>query len=211
MKKKEKILRGKIMTMDQKATFPPQKTEERSQVLQETKEQEELGLSELSERSLVYHYKFSDLITETSVRDLINNLHQHDVVVLRFSTPGGDFDACRQLIDYLNQRNGEIFVVFDFILFSCGFLTLLGILDCEYTFDEMAFECAMVHKVDVTLPTQREVSQTKLRKRNVVKLNKYLRKELKELGMSSKQLKKFDKGKDVVLKKKHLKKLNIWK
>lgn len=157
----------------------------------------------------MYYYRFSEDITDNSVQKLIDDTIMYEYVTLHFSTSGGEYTGILMLIDYLNLRKDSIFIVFDNILFSAGFILLTRIKN-DYTFSE-SFEAAIFHKIDALMHSFRDDGYTKERKKIISKNNQRLLQSVSHLPFNKKQLKIFSKGKNVILYKKDLIKLGLWK
>jgi ATP-dependent protease ClpP protease subunit len=158
---------------------------------------------------MMFYQKFDNDITASSVQELIDRTCDRPFVTIHFSTNGGEYSSILMLIDYINSRKGSIFVVFDYVALSAGFL-LLTKLKCEYTFNE-SFEKALIHKLDAMALTQRSNKFSKKRKKLLVKMNKKLLDTLIKLGISKKEQKRFEKGRDLVFYKEDLKRMGLWK
>lgn len=158
---------------------------------------------------MMFYQKFDAEISAKSVQELIDKIHDQPFVTLHFSTNGGEYSSILMLVDYLNSRKDTVFVVFDYVILSAGFL-LLAKLKCNYTFNE-SFEKALMHKVDAATFTQRKEKGEERRGKLLSNINNNILKMLIKLGITEKQQEKFKKGGDLNFYKKDLKRMGLWK
>lgn len=154
------------------------------------------------------HLYFNDDITIESVNNLVEKLEGKEDIDLWFSTYGGDCDSMDFLIDHLNSLGEKIVITLTDCLVSAGTKLLT---DYKGRLKTNDLDFILFHKFDrehYTLRTQTPISYKQLRKQDL-KGNKIFAKKLKKLGLTKEQLKIFKSGKDLVLYKKDIKKLNL--
>ena len=143
-------------------------------------------------------YIFDDEINLESVSALLEKLD--DLSVLYFSSNGGEHSYMKILIDALNRKEGLEVFLFEFIG-SAGtyFLT-----DFKGKLNISMANIILFHKIDVvTFQLRKDLANNKAYLKDLEKENKIYRAKIKKL-LTKKQLKKFDKGEDVVVYKKQI-------
>lgn len=143
-------------------------------------------------------YIFEEDITLESINGLLEKLDQIDV--LYFSSTGGTVSYMKVLIDALNKREDIEVHLFDSIC-SCAtfFLT-----DYKGKLNTDRMEVVLFHKIDIqTYQLRKTVFNDKQYLEDLKEDNKEYRAKIKKF-LTKKQLKKFDKGKDVVVYKKQI-------
>src|SRR5690606_12257140 len=143
-----------------------------------------------------------------SVQELIDKIGDKEYVKLYFSTPGGYTRANSSFIDFLNNRKDNIEIIFTNTVESCGTILLASFKGKIHLSEDL--DTLLFHKVDRQLYGQRKDSFDNKELRKMDKeYNKNLSEKFKELGLNDKEIKKFNRGEDVVLYKKDFHRLNI--
>jgi hypothetical protein len=146
-------------------------------------------------------YYFNDDINIETVNNLVEKLQGYEgKIELYFSTYGGEIPSMRFLIKFLNSLGDRITVTLTDIVMSAGTLLLL-----DYTgklkIDYENVNCILFHFIDregYSLRSGGTVSE-KVLVSQVVEMNKVLAEKIKNKGLlTDKQLKQFNKGRDVV-------------
>lgn len=154
------------------------------------------------------HYYFDDKIEKDNINNLIEKIDVDEEVHLFFSTDGGHYNVMMYLIDFLNRKD-NITVHLTEIVQSAGCFLLTdynGKLVIEDGVDYFMF-----HAVDMQRYTLRKdgyINEDILVKQIEV-VNKNFAKKLKQKGiLTDKQIKQFNKGRDVIVYAEQIKK---WK
>lgn len=158
---------------------------------------------------------FDDEINKDSVNDLISQLERYeksedDVFDLWFATKGGYLFAMDMLIAYLNKHREGIHVhIFD-ELHSCGYKILTDFLGKK----TVHYENQMIwvwHNIDQMMYMQRKSDGIKPSKQQegLKELNTVFYNKLLILGVTKKQIKKLENGRDIILYPKNILKLKI--
>lgn len=151
---------------------------------------------------------FNDIITTDTVNELINELSNFTLVDIFFSTEGGEMSAMNALIQYLNKRKDDFKIILTDEICSAGTFILTdfeGEIEISKGLDFILF-----HLIDRVMYTKRvvEISKLQLAKQlktmNEVLANKYIK-----LGLNTKEIKRFNSGRDVVLYQKDFHRLNL--
>lgn len=154
------------------------------------------------------YYFFNAPINIEEVNNLVEKLEGKEDIVLYFSTEGGNLDPMRFLIRFLNSLGDNIEIVLTDELCSAGTMLLT-----DYTgrLTHNGLDFILFHKWDRLVHNLRKssiVSEEILNKQDEEE-NKIFAKKLKKLGLSKKQLKKFNKGKDVIIYKDQFHLINL--
>lgn len=153
-----------------------------------------------------YHFE-KDLDTET-IQNLIDILNQHEKIDLFFSTEGGETVSAKVLINYLNNRKDDIVLHLTDVLISAGVLILLEFKGKIILTEELDF--ILAHKIDRLVYTNRkQLVETKVLLGQLVETNKKIASKLLAIGFTSKEVKDYNSGKDVVLFRKDFNRLKI--
>ncbi len=155
------------------------------------------------------HYYFDDKIEKDNINNLIEKIDVDEEVHLFFSTDGGHYNVMMYLIDFLNRKD-NITVHLTEIVQSAGCFLLTdynGKLVIEDGVDYFMF-----HAVDMQRYTLRKdgyINEDILVKQIEV-VNKNFAKKLKQKGiLTDKQIKQFNKGRDVIVYAEQIKKWNL--
>lgn len=154
------------------------------------------------------YYFFDAPINIEEVNNLVEKLEGKEDIVLYFSTEGGNLDPMRFLIRFLNSLGDSIEIVLTDELCSAGTMLLT-----DYTgrLTHNGLDFILFHKWDRLVHNLRKssiVSEDILNKQDEGE-NKIFAKKLKKLGLTKKQLKRFNKGKDVILYKDQFHLINL--
>jgi ATP-dependent protease ClpP protease subunit len=157
------------------------------------------------------HYYFNDKINTNSCNNLVERLQNVEGKIdLYFTTGGGQMDPMKFLVDFLNTRKDDLVITFIDRICSAGTLLLTdfkGKIKFDNGLDFMLFhafdrESYSIRK-DIDLPA------TLLTKQDL-KRNKIFAKRLLKKGiLNEKQIKRFNKGLDVILVRKDFKKIKL--
>jgi hypothetical protein len=160
-----------------------------------------------------YTFIFDDEITQESIQDCIDAIHIHPEVDLFFSTQGGETCMMDAFINYLNLRQEEITIHLTDVLASAGAF-LLTDFKGEITITD-TLEWIMFHKADrLTYSNRRSFFKETILKKQLDEYNNKYSKKFQELGLSDKEIKEYNSGKDVFLYRKDFNRLNLkreWK
>jgi hypothetical protein len=155
------------------------------------------------------HYYFDDKIEKDNINNLIEKIDVDEEVHLFFSTDGGHYNVMMYLIDFLNRKD-NITVHLTEIVQSAGCFLLTdysGKLVIEDGVDYFMF-----HAVDMQRYTLRKdgyIDEDILVKQIEV-VNKNFAKKLKQKGiLTDKQIKQFNKGRDVIVYSEQIKKWEL--
>ena len=155
-----------------------------------------------------YYYFFENDIDSETVQDLIDKIDDKEKIKLYFTTHGGYTPWAEFLRDYLNSRKDDIEIIFTNFVASCGTMLLVGF-EGKVTFSD-ELDTLLFHKIDRELYHQRKQTKDPKELRKMDKeYNKNLSEKFRKLGLNDKEIKKFNKGEDVVLYKKDFHRLNI--
>lgn len=154
------------------------------------------------------HYYFEDSINTETVNNLVEKLEGQEEINLWFTTNGGEISAMKFLIDFLNSLEDKITVTLTDRLVSAGALLLteykgkLKIRDLDFM---------LFHKIDIEGYSLRKEYEPdhKILVKQCEEDNKIFAKNLEKIGLTKKQINKFNKGKDVVLYQKDFKRLKV--
>ena len=154
------------------------------------------------------HYYFEDSINTETVNNLVEKLEGQEEINLWFTTNGGEISAMKFLIDFLNSMEDKITVTLTDRLVSAGALLLteykgkLKIRDLDFM---------LFHKIDIEGYSLRKEYEPdhKILVKQCEEDNKIFAKNLEKIGLTKKQINKFNKGKDVVLYQKDFKRLKV--
>jgi hypothetical protein len=147
-------------------------------------------------------YYFKDDINLETVNNLVEKLQGFEgKIELYFSTCGGEITPMKFLIKFLNSLGDRITVTLTDIVMSAGTFLLL-----DYTgklkIDYENLDCVLFHFIDREVYSLRSggAVSDKVLISQVAKMNEVLAEKIKNKGLlTDKQLKQFNKGKDVVL------------
>lgn len=155
------------------------------------------------------HYYFNDYISIESVNNLVSLIQGKKEVDLWFQTEGGDTEAMEYLVSVFNSFGENIKITLNGALMFAGTKILTDYNGRLHIHEEI--ECFLFHKWDRELYNLREqvIRTNKLIKQTEEK-NIEFAKKLKSKGiLNKKQIKKYMKGKDVILYRKEILKLNL--
>lgn len=157
-------------------------------------------------------YYFAESINFPSVQGLVDKLDSlPGKVDLFFETDGGYTDVMDYLIHYLNNRKDEITIYLIGELVSAGTKILTDFKGKIKIHEGLDF--ILFHKWDRKvhlLRKQSSVDNAILLKNTEIENQKFSKK-LEKLGLTKKQLKTYNKGKDVVIYKQDFNQLKISK
>lgn len=145
----------------------------------------------------MYHY-FNKGIDDETVNELMDKLQGQENIKLYFGTEGGAIDPMRCLISFFNSLGDNIHIVLTDSLISAGTMLLTDYTG-KLTHDGLDF--ILFHKWDRLLYPLRKssiIDELKVSSQDQEN-NKIFAEKLKKLGLTKKQLKRFNKGKDVIL------------
>jgi hypothetical protein len=145
-----------------------------------------------------YTFIFDDDITQDTVQDCIDAIHIHPEVDLFFSTQGGETCMMGALINYLNLRQKEITIHLTDVLASAGSFLLTDFKGEIVITDNL--EWIMFHKADrLTFSNRRSFFNEAVLKKQLSDFNNNYSKKFKNLGLSEKEIRAYNSGKDVFL------------
>lgn len=155
-----------------------------------------------------YTYIFDDEITQETIQDCIDAIHIHPEVDLFFSTQGGETCMIDAFINYLNLRQEEITIHLTDVLASAGTFLLTDFKGKIIITDNL--EWIMFHKADrLTYSNRRSFFNEVILKKQLNDYNDKYSKKFQELGLSEKEIKAYNSGKDVFLYRKDFNRLNL--
>ena len=155
-----------------------------------------------------YTYIFDDEITQETIQDCIDAIHIHPEVDLFFSTQGGETCMMDAFINYLNLRQEEITIHLTDVLASAGTFLLTDFKGKIIITDNL--EWIMFHKADrLTYSNRRSFFNEVILKKQLNEYNDKYSKKFQELGLSEKEIKAYNSGKDVFLYRKDFNRLNL--
>lgn len=155
-----------------------------------------------------YTYIFDDDIDQETIQNCIDAIHMHPEVDLFFSTQGGETCMMDAFINYLNLRQDEITVHLTDAVASAGTF-LLTDFKGEIVITEN-LEWLMFHQTDrLTYSNRKSFFNETVLKKQLIEYNKKYSKKFKELGLTDKEIKAYNSGKDVFLYRKDFNRLNL--
>ena len=155
-----------------------------------------------------YTYIFDDDIEQETIQNCIDAIHMHPEVDLFFSTQGGETCMMDAFINYLNLRQDEITVHLTDAVASAGTF-LLTDFKGEIVITEN-LEWLMFHQTDrLTYSNRKSFFNETVLKKQLIEYNKKYSKKFKELGLTDKEIKAYNSGKDVFLYRKDFNRLNL--
>jgi hypothetical protein len=155
-----------------------------------------------------YTFIFDDEITQESIQDCIDAIHIHPEVDLFFSTQGGETCMMDAFINYLNLRQEEITIHLTDVLASAGAFLLTDFKGEIIITDNL--EWIMFHKADrLTYSNRRSFFNETILKKQLDEYNNKYSKKFQELGLSDKEIKAYNSGKDVFLYRKDFNRLKL--
>ena len=155
-----------------------------------------------------YTYIFDDDIEQETIQNCIDAIHMHPEVDLFFSTQGGETCMMDAFINYLNLRQDEITVHLTDAVASAGTF-LLTDFKGEIVLTEN-LEWLMFHQTDrLTYSNRKSFFNETVLKKQLIEYNKKYSKKFKELGLTDKEIKAYNSGKDVFLYRKDFNRLNL--
>lgn len=155
-----------------------------------------------------YTYIFDDDIDQETIQSCIDAIHMHPEVDLFFSTQGGETCMMDAFINYLNLRQKEITVHLTDAVASAGTF-LLTDFKGEIVITEN-LEWIMFHQTDrLTYSNRKSFFNESVLKKQLIEYNNKYSKKFKELGLTDKEIKAYNSGKDVFLYRKDFNRLNI--
>lgn len=157
-----------------------------------------------------YTYYFQDCITVDTVQELIDILVQVESIDLFFTTEGGELAAMKALLHAIEQHP-------DVNIYLTGYIASAGtflLTDCTkpvYLTEDL--DWILFHQGDRAVEGEfrkntldRNILYEQLKETNLDWSNKF-----KKLGLSAKEIKRFNEGDDVVLYKKDFNRLKVAK
>lgn len=155
-----------------------------------------------------YTYIFDDEITLETIQNCIDAIHIHPEVDLFFSTQGGETCMMDAFINYLNLRQEEITIHLTDAVASSGAFLLTDFKGEIILTDNL--EWIMFHKADrLTYSSRRSFFNETILKKQLDEYNNKYSKKFQELGLSDKEIKAYNSGKDVFLYRKDFNRLNL--
>lgn len=155
-----------------------------------------------------YTYIFDDDIDQETIQNCIDAIHMHPEVDLFFSTQGGETCMMDAFINYLNLRQDEITVHLTDAVASAGTF-LLTDFKGEIVITEN-LEWLMFHQTDrLTYSNRKSFFNESVLKKQLIEYNNKYSKKFKELGLTDKEIKAYNSGKDVFLYRKDFNRLNL--
>ena len=155
-----------------------------------------------------YTYIFDDDIDQETIQNCIDAIHMHPEVDLFFSTQGGETCMMDAFINYLNLRQKEITIHLTDVLASSGAFLLTDFKGEVIITDNL--EWIMFHKADrLTYSNRRSFFNEVILKKQLDEYNNKYSKKFQELGLSEKEIKAYNSGKDVFLYRKDFNRLNL--
>lgn len=155
-----------------------------------------------------YTYIFDDEIEQETVQNCIDAIHMHPEVDLFFSTHGGETCMMEAFINYLNSRHKEITVYLTDSVASSGTFLLTDFRGKIVISDNL--EWLMFHQTDrLTYSNRKNFFNEAPLKKQVIEYNKKYSNKFKELGLTDKEIKAYNSGKDVFLYRKDFNRLNL--
>lgn len=144
------------------------------------------------------HYFFNEPINPETVNNLMEKLDGKEDITLYFGTEGGETDSMRCLVSFFNSLKDNLEIVLTDVLASAGTMILTDYTG-RLTYDGLDF--ILFHKFDrLSYPLRNSsfVDDRKITEQDEEN-NVIFARKLKKLGLTKKQLKRFNKGKDVVI------------
>jgi len=155
-----------------------------------------------------YTYIFDDDIDQETIQNCIDAIHMHPEVDLFFSTQGGETCMMDAFINYLNLRQKEITVYLTDAVASAGTFLLTDFKGEIVITDNL--EWIMFHQTDrLTYSNRKSFFNESVLKKQLIEYNNKYSKKFKELGLTDKEIKAYNSGKDVFLYRKDFNRLNI--
>lgn len=155
-----------------------------------------------------YTYIFDDEITLETIQNCIDAIHIHPEVDLFFSTQGGETCMMDAFINYLNLRQEEITIHLTDAVASSGAFLLTDFKGEIILTDNL--EWIMFHKADrLTYSSRRSFFNETILKKQLDEYNNKYSKKFQQLGLSDKEIKAYNSGKDVFLYRKDFNRLNL--
>jgi ATP-dependent protease ClpP protease subunit len=155
-----------------------------------------------------YTYIFDDDIDQETIQNCIDTIHMHPEVDLFFSTQGGETCMMDAFINYLNLRQKEITVHLTDAVASAGTF-LLTDFKGEIVITEN-LEWIMFHQTDrLTYSNRKSFFNESVLKKQLIEYNNKYSKKFQELGLTDKEIKAYNSGKDVFLYRKDFNRLNL--
>lgn len=117
-----------------------------------------------------------------------------------FSSDGGDWNAAKILLDYINNNTTyDFFIIFNNNVGSAGFELLLR-LQCPKKILNTTF--SIVHLATTDIDLRQSCKKESIQKKLLVKINNLIEDQIskyREIGISEKIIKKLKLGEDVIL------------
>ncbi len=155
-----------------------------------------------------YTYIFDDDIDQETIQNCIDAIHMHPEVDLFFSTQGGETCMMDAFINYLNLRQKEITVHLTDAVASAGTFLLTDFKGKVVITDNL--EWLMFHQTDrLTYSNRKSFFNETVLKKQLIEYNNKYSKRFKELGLTDKEIKAYNSGKDVFLYRKDFNRLNL--
>jgi hypothetical protein len=155
-----------------------------------------------------YTYIFDDEITKETIQDCIDIIHSHQYIDLFFSTQGGETCMMDAFISYLNLRHEEVIIHLTDAVASSGAFLLSDFKGKIVITDNL--EWIMFHKADrLTYSNRKGFFNEGILKKQLNEYNDKYAKKFQELGLSEKEIKEYNSGKDVFLYRKDFNRLNL--
>jgi hypothetical protein len=155
-----------------------------------------------------YTFIFDEEITKETVQDCIDAIHIHPEVDLFFSTQGGETCMMNSFISYLNLRKEEITIHLADAVASAGVFLLTDFKGKIVITDNL--EWIMFHQTDrLTYSNRRDFFNEANLKKQLKEYNSNYSKKFKELGLTDKEIKAYNSGRDVFLYRKDFNRLKL--
>ena len=155
-----------------------------------------------------YTFIFDEEITKETVQDCIDAIHIHPEVDLFFSTQGGETCVMDAFINYLNLRHEEITIHFTDAVASAGTFLLTDFKGKIIITENL--EWVMFHQTDrLTYSNRRSFFNEATLKKQLNDYNSKYSKKFLELGLTDKEIKAYNSGRDVFLYRKDFNRLKL--
>ena len=153
---------------------------------------------------MTYNYYFDDEITKETVNDLIERIQDKEQINLWFSTSGGDMEAMSYLISVFNSFAERITITLCGQVHSAGLELLTDYTGKLVISDRVDY--FIFHKEDREMLNLTGDHDKKMLLKCLEEDNKIFAKKLKQKEiLTDKQIKEFDKGKDVYVYREQIK------
>lgn len=155
-----------------------------------------------------YTYIFDDGIEQETIQNCIDAIHMHPEVDLFFSTQGGEASVMNAFISYLNMRQEEVTIHLINTVASAGVFLLTDFKGKIVISENL--DWLMFHKADrLTYSNRKSFFNESILKKQLIEYNNNYLKKFKDLGLTDKEIKAYNSGKDVFLYRKDFNRLNL--